>query len=212
MGTTTGTEIIDSAAFTLQDETAVQWDRAEFLGYVNDGQRDLCIVKPNAYTINRSVQLVAGTKQAIPADGASFVRIECNMGTTGTTRGRAPRSIDLEVLGRQNPNWHSASTSATVQEYGYDERDRKRFYVSPPQPTVSPGQVELVFHGIPADLAAETDTIVLDDLYKTALEHYVVYRAYLKEGEFSNAGGAMAHRSEFLTLLGVKQKTESGAQ
>lgn len=206
MGTILGSAIIDAAAFTLQDEGNTQWTRPELFGYVNDGQRDLCVVLPNAYTVNRVVPLVAGTKQAVPADCAALVRLSCNMGTAGTVRGRAPRKFDIEVMDRQNPAWHSAAASSTVQEYGLDVRDPKHYYVSPPQPASNQGQVEGVFYGIPSELAAEADAIVLDDLYKTALEHYVVYRAYLKEGELNNPVAAAAHRAEFLSLLGVRQK------
>lgn len=208
MGSILGSAIIDGAAFTLQDSGNTQWSRDELFGYLNDGQRDLCLVLPNAYTVNRVVPLAAGTKQAVPADCAALVRLSCNMGTSGTVRGRAPRPFDIELMDRQNPLWHSAAASSTVQEYGKDVRDPKHYYVSPPQPSSNQGQVEAVFFGIPADLALETDPIVLDDLYKTALEHYVVYRAYSKEGEFSNPAGAMAHRAEFLSLLGVRQKEE----
>ena len=208
MSTITGTAIINAAAFTLQDATNTQWDRAELFGYVNDGQRDICLAKPDACTVNASVALIAGTKQAIPAGANAFVKIARNMGTNGTTPGRVPREIPLAVLDMQNPNWHTATASAIVMEYGYDERDPKTYYVSPPQPASGMGQVELVYFGVPADLSAEANTIGLDDIYKTALVNYLIYRAYLKEGEFNNPAGATAHRAEFLALLGAKDKAE----
>jgi hypothetical protein len=124
-----------------------------------------------------------------------------------------PRRIDPEAMDRQNPGWHSASASSAVWDYVFDPRDPKHFYVSPPQPASAQGHVALVYFGVPPDLATETDAIALDDTYVTALTHYVIYRAYLKEGEFSNPAGAMAHRSEFLGLLGAKDRAElaSGA-
>jgi hypothetical protein len=208
MPTTTAQSIIDAAAFTLQDEASAQWTRAELLIYLNDGQRDACIVKPDVYTLNAAVQLVAGTKQALPAGSNGFVRIARNMGAAGTTPGRVPRQVLLATLDLQSPNWHSEAASATVMEYLYDERDPKIFYVSPPQPVSGMGYVDLVHYGVPAALANEAAVIGLDDVLKTALMHYVVYRAYLKEGEFSNMAGAAAHRAEFLSLLGAKEKAE----
>lgn len=208
MPTVTAQAIINQAAFTLQDVANVRWTRAELLGYVNDGQRDLCLIKPDAYAINASAQLVAGTRQTIPADGNAFVRIVRNMGAAGTTPGRAPRQIALTTMDQQNPNWHSATPAAVVQEYVYDDRDPKIFYVSPPQPAANMGYIDLLYHASPANLALEASTIILDDVYKTALVNYVIYRAYLKEGEFTNPTGAMAHRSEFLNLLGFKEKSE----
>lgn len=207
MGTITANTLIDSASATLQDPTNIQWSRAELFGFVNAGQRDLCLLKPNAYVVNGLQQLVAGTKQAIPADGNEFVRVVRNMGLSGSTPGRAPCRLALEQLDRQNPNWHAAPAGSVVLEYGFDPNDPKTFYVSPPQPA-TPAQVDLVYHANPPDLAAATDPIVLDDVFATALTHYVLYRAYLKEGEFANPAAAMAHRSEFMALLGMKNQGE----
>lgn len=211
MGTITGTAIITSAAFMLQDAGNLRWTRSELLGYLNDGQRDLCVVKPDAFTVNAAVLLAAGTKQALPTGGTGFVRLARNMGTTGTTAGKVPRRMDLDVLDKQDPNWHTRSTSVTVLEYAHDARDPKVFYVSPPQPATGQGQVELVYFGTPTALAAEASTIALDDIYKTALEHYIAYRAYLKDGESSEQGLATLHRGEFLALLGAKQVAEEAA-
>lgn len=212
MGTITGTAIINAAAYTLQDATNKRWTRAELLGYLNDGQRDLCLIKPEAYTINASQQLVAGVRQSIPATGAAFVAMRYNLGTTGSTIGRTPRVTDLEVMGRNVPKWAAASASAEVQEVMHDPKDPKVFYVSPPQPASNQGYAQVVYHGVPTDLGAEASTIVLDDVYKTALVNYVIYRAYLKEGEFINPAGAMAHRAEFLGLLGAKDTSEAKAK
>jgi hypothetical protein len=208
MPTVTAQTIINAAAFTLQDEGNARYSRAELLGYLNDGQRDACLVKPDVLTVSAAVQLVAGTKQAIPANGNGFVRLVRNMGA-GATPGRVPRVMDLQTMDRLSPNWHADPTSATVLEYGYDERDPKVFYVSPPQPGGAMGYVDLMYYGTPADMAVEGSTISLDDIYKTALMHYVVYRAYLKEGELNTMAGAAAHRAEFLALLGAKEQVEA---
>lgn len=210
MGTILASTIITDAAATLQDSTHKTWSRADLLAYLNDAQRDTCVVKVDAYVLNQPIALVAGTRQELPANGTVFQRLACNI--AGGVRGRAPRHIPLESLDLQNPNWHADPASSIVMEYGYDSRDPKRFYVSPPQPAVSPGSVEVVFAAVPPDLTAETQPIVLDDVYKTALTHYVLYRAYLKEGELSDNAGAVAHRAEFLALLGAKGSGEAKAE
>lgn len=213
MPTITAQSIINAAAFTLQDEGNRQWSRAELFGYVKDAQRDLCQIKPDAWVKSQAHQLVAGPRQALPADGRALVRISCNLGTgTPAPRGRAPRQLDLAVMDMQNPQWQSALATRVVLEYGYDVREPKAFFVSPPQPATNQGQVELVYFAIPADPGGETTLLSIGDEYRTALEHYVVYRAYLKEGEFSNTAGAGAHRAEFLALLGVSERAEASAK
>lgn len=210
MGTILASAIITDAAATLQDSTNKTWTRAELLSHLNDGQRDACLVKVDAFVKNEALQLAAGTRQELPAGGTTFIRIVCNV--AGSVRGRAPRLIDIGAMDMQNPNWHSDPASSTVMEYAYDGRDPKHFYVSPPQPTVSPGSAEIVFGAVPPDLTAENQAIALDDTYKTALTHYVLYRAYLKEGELSNNADAMAHRAEFLSLLGAKDTGEKNVE
>lgn len=211
MGTITGTAIIDSVAFTLQDSTNVQWTRLELLGYLNDAQRDTCLVKPDAYVINGTVALIAGTKQTIPDDSIAFSRLVRNMGVDGATPGRVPRQVDMETMDRSNPNWHTQTPAAAVLEYVYDKDDPKHYYVSPPQPTSGFGQVDLLRFGSPAALTAEANTIVLDDIYKTPLEHYICMRAYMKQGELQNNADAAAHRADWLSLLGAKDKAEDPA-
>jgi hypothetical protein len=210
MGTILASTIITDAAATLQDSTNKTWTRAELLSHLNDAQRDACLVKVDAYVKNESMQLGAGTRQALPSGGTTFIRLVCNI--VGSVRGRAPRLIDIGSMDQQNPNWHSDPASSTVMEYAYDGRDPKHFYVSPPQPTVNPGSAEIVFGAAPPDITAENQAIALDDTYKTALTHYVIYRAYLKEGELSNNADALAHRAEFLALLGAKDTGEKNVE
>jgi hypothetical protein len=210
-GPLTGQLIIDAAAFTLQDQENTTWTRLELLGYLNDGQRDACIVKPDAYVRVGTVPLVAGTRQLLPEDGAAFIRLVRNMGVDGLTPGRAPRKLDIATMDMQNPNWHSDVSNSLVMEYGHDEREPKAYYVSPPQPLADQGRVDLVYAAVPSDLPNEDSAVVLALIYKTALIHYICYRAYLKEGELQSNANAMAHRTEFLSLLGAKEAGEQKA-
>jgi hypothetical protein len=212
LGTITAQALINSAAFILQDAANTTWTRAELLAIANDAQRAVCLIKPDAYTRNLAVQLVAGTKQSIPADGHSFVRLARNMGAAGTAPGRVPRQIPLATMDMQNPGWHSAATGTVVMEYVYDDRDPRTYYVSPPQPASGMHFVDQVYYGIPADMTTETGStgiIAIDDIYKTALVEMMLFFAYMKEAERQNPAAANAHRDEALLLLGAKNKSET---
>lgn len=213
MGTITATTIINEVLATLQDASGTYWSRAELLTYLNDGQREICIAKPDAYTLNENLQLVAGTKQTLPAAGNIFMGITRNMGVNGSTPGRAPRFVRMEIMNRQNPNWHTASASATVMEYTLDERDPKHFYVSPPQPATSPGQVEIMYGATPPDVATEAGAITLDNIWKSALQRYMEFRAYSKDAEHAreDAAAGTAYKL-FALLVGAKKKAEDEAQ
>lgn len=145
--------IIDRAEIILQDTTNVRWSESELIGWLNDGQREIVLLRPSANTINSAVQLVAGTKQSLPAGGLQLVKITRNMGTTGTDAGNMISSALQMDMDAVNPNWHSEAAKAIVKNYIYDERDPRVFYVYPQQPSSSRGYVEMVYSKPPVNVS-----------------------------------------------------------
>jgi hypothetical protein len=213
MGAITAKTLIDEAATTLQDVTNVRWSRAELLGYLNDGQRELVLAKPEEFVINAAFQLVAGSKQTIPADGNLFMRMNCNLGTDGKTPGRAPRHITINQLDEQVPGWRAAPADPVVLHYTFDEKDKKRFYNYPPQPVTGASQVEIVYSASPPDMAAETGKLGVDDVWKSALVYYMEFRAYAKDADYARQDGpAAAAYQNFANLIGIKNKVEAAVK
>jgi hypothetical protein len=206
MATITGQNIVNRAAIVLQDTTGVRWPQTdELLLWLNDGQREIVLRKPDAYAQNAVVALVAGTKQSIPATGIQLLDVIRNMGTGGETPGRAITRIDREILDEQRPNWHSETASAETKHYMFDSRDPKHFYVYPPQ-HATPGRVEMVYASSPTDLAALASTITLDDIYSGVLLDYILYRAYSKDADLTPSAPqrAISHYNAFLASLDAK--------
>lgn len=207
--TTTLQALISRAQFIVQDATYVRWTQDEWTDWANDAQRAVVSLRPDAYTHNVAVQLVAGVKQALPADGSRLMAVRRNLGATGTAPGRIIRQTTLDVLDDASPDWPAAAASITVQNYAFDKRDPKTFYVYPPQPA-TPGYVEVLYSGVPPDLAALTDTSALDDLYSNALVDYMLYRAFLKETDYASClPRASAHYQAFTQALGIKTQTDT---
>ncbi len=205
---TLASTIISDAARILQDDTNVTWPQAELLSWLNAGQREIVLGKPDAYVKNESVQLVTGTKQTIPAAGNIFMKLTRNMGADGTTPGRVILPIPLQVLDEQNPDWHKATPAVVAQHSGYDERDKKHFYVFPPQPT-TPGYVEIIYSVTPPD-ATLNGEIALSDLYQSALLDYVLYRAYSKDAEYArNDAKAQSYYQAFIGHIIGKSNGET---
>ncbi len=115
----TAQTIIDKAAKQLLDSNNLKWTRAELLSWLNDGLRQIVLMQPNATNTRSSVQLVAGTRQKLPTGGWMLLGIYRNMGTTGTTPGRAVRISSRELLDAFNPNWHTATASTTTTNYNH---------------------------------------------------------------------------------------------
>jgi len=99
MGTVTAGTIISKAATQLIDISGVRWTRAELLGWLNDGLRQIVVMQPNASATRSAVQLAAGTRQTLPSGGWMLLSVYRNMGTTGTTPGRAVRISSRELYG-----------------------------------------------------------------------------------------------------------------
>lgn len=209
MAIITAQQILNKAALLLQDPAFVRWTSDELLGWLNDGQREIVMLKPDANAVNQSVQLSAGTKQRIPSDGIRLIKLTRNMGNDGDTPGRTVRFIDGNILDTQRPNWHTETASTTVLHYAHDVRDPKVFYCYPPQPG-TPSYVELVYSAIPEDVAL-TDAINLDDIYATVLTDYVLYRAYSKNAAVADPNIAAAYYQAFYQALGLKAQGDISA-
>lgn len=209
MGTILASAVILKAQTIIQDITGVRWPESELLGWLNEGQRELVMLKPDAYVKNESVLLVTGTKQAIPASGILLISVVRNMGTTGTTPGAAIRPIARNVLDEQLPNWHASTANAVAVYSITDLRDPKTFYVYPPQPATGQNRVEIVYSASPPDVAATTNAITIDDIYTGSLLDYCLFRAYSKDAEYAgNANRAISHYQKFRDTLGLKVKAE----
>jgi len=212
MPTIKGSEVLDRAGIILQDTTNIRWPTAELLDWLNDGQREIVLRKPDAYTVSEAVVLVVSeTKQSIPAAGIQLIDIVRNLGVAGATPGRAVTRTERYILDTQRPDWNTETGTAEVKHYMFDERNPKVFYVYPPQPAASPGYVEVVYSSSPADLATAAATLTLDDIYSSALLDYVLYRAYSKYSDIApNAPQrAIGHYQAFLKSLGDQEKGET---
>lgn len=212
MGTILAQTVLNKVQIILQDTTGVRWPSdTELLGWLNDGQREVLVFKPNAYVKNIAIKLITGTKQALPADGVQLMDVVRNMGIDGNTPGRAIRVAMREVIDAQLPDWHSSTANATAKHYMYSVLDPKNFYVYPPQPASNQGYAEIIYGAIPAD-ATINSVISIDDIYQNALIDYVLYRAYSKDSEYTaDDGRASKHQNAYIASLTGKAKAELGA-
>jgi len=88
------------------------------------------------------------------AQAIRLIRAVRNMGTDGVTVGPAIEHCDLDVLDSFNPDWHEASSNAEVQAVAYDERFPKQFFVYPPQPSDTPGWIQIAYSALVEDIIA----------------------------------------------------------
>jgi hypothetical protein len=209
MGTLTGANLITRVQDTLQDTTSVRWSEAELLRYLNDAQREVVNLRPDASALTANVQLSTGTLQTIPTSGLRLLKITRNMsGTSGSaTGGRAIRIVDFDILNTQEPNWNDptvtgdAAHGTIVKHYAFDQDDPRKYYVYPG--VSGNAYVEIVYSKTPDDFSSTSATLDIDDIFANAVVDFVLFKAYLKDSEYAgNAVRANQHYALFNNSLG----------
>lgn len=194
--------VIDGATELLQDDGNVRWVRTDLLGWLNDGQLQIVVVRPDAKTFTGALALIAGPLQTIPATGLRLMDVVRNTGGRGITL------ITRQQLNDLNTAWYTSTGKTVIKHYMFDERFPKEFHCFPPAAVGA--SVEGRWSVAPTACAAEGSTVDMDDTYKTALIDYICYRAFLRDGE---APTSLARSNAFLQafMLGLTGKTNADA-
>jgi hypothetical protein len=206
----TAQSIIRRAVETLQDTTSVRWPVNELVRYLNDGQREVVLYRPDSMVTNSTITCVTGSKQSLPANGAKLIEVIRNAASTSDKK--AVRMINREILDSQTPGWHNIAGSVNILHFMYDPRDPKVFYVYPPATTLA--QLDIVYAAYPTDITEPADgalytavsgNISLPDIYGNVLLDYILYRAYTKDSTYAgNAQRAQSHYAAFANALGIE--------
>lgn len=207
----TAQSIIRRCVETLQDNTSIRWPVNELVRYLNDGQREIVLHRPDAMRTNAAVSLIAGSRQSLPANGTKLIEVVRN--TSGNKR--AVRQVNREILDSQSPGWHNLTGVTEVLHFMYDPRDPTTFYVYPPA-AASGASVDVVYAAMPTDITEPADgalytavsgNISVPDIYGNVLQDYILYRSYTKDSTFAgNAARAQAHYAQFANALGLEVK------
>jgi len=209
MGTIIAQSITTKAATILQDPTHVRWPEAELLEWLNEGQRQIALVRPDASVVIGNITMAQGTKQTLPAGGLRLLDVTRNMGVSGSSPGKAIRLVDREILDTQLPSWHVATAVAAFDHFIFDQRNPRTFFVYPPADS-SGAKVESIYSVAPAEVLIGA-AITLDDIYEAALLDWICYRAYCKDAEYAgNQDRAGVHMQAFMGALQVKTMVDVG--
>jgi len=205
--TTTVQSLLKSAQTALSDLTGITWPATELATYLNDGQRQLVIVRPDAGATTASFVPAAGARQVLPAGAVVLMDIPRN--TAGTKK--AIRKVDQAMLDAFNPDWQSMTGVTEIIHFSYDPREPNVFMLYPPAAGAG-ASVELIYSAMPADVATPggaaystaTGNISVADQWAEALLNYVLARAYAKDGETLNAQLSQTYMGTFAALIGVQ--------
>lgn len=200
-------EVLSRVSKTLFDEAGARWTEAELLEYLTDAQREVVLLKPSAYTLNESVQLVQGSYQSLPANGVILVDVVANMGGDGATPGKSISQIDKEVLQACRPNWRTEAENSNTRHYMFDDRDPTKFEVYPAQPA-TPGYVRIVFGASPDAVTDVSDELTLSDIYDTSLYYLVLARCFSKTTGTQDFAKASSYQQLAVGLITGRKQTK----
>lgn len=212
MATVTVATILKRVNTLLVDPTFTRWPKQELLDYYNDATKAIVLVRPDAHTKNTEFTCAAGTKQTLPADALRLIEVLRN------ANGKVIRYVVRKALDDSYPDWHSSKTATTVDNYTYEERDPKTFYLHPgPAAAV---KVDVIYSVAPQSKAlAEVESAQspaladLDDIYINPIIDFMLYRCFSKDAEYSaNSNRAAGHYNAFLQQLGEKTQADASME
>jgi len=200
-------EIINQAAILLLDPTNVRWPHSQLLDYLNDGQKEIVIHRPDASIADDIIILDDGnTRQMIPADSIRLLTVVRNMGQDGTTPGLPIMVVSRDILDTQIPDWHLSEPSTQIKHFIYDPKAPKIFYVFP-RPAAGV-HIEIITSVPPKKILATGEHISISEIYSNALMDYIIYRALSKDAEYADPNKSAGYYNMFLQTLGVKTQVD----
>lgn len=231
--TTAASYILRRAVDILQDVTAVRWPTPEMVRWLNDGQRAIQLVRPDATAQTVTATLQPGVRQemklmSLTKPPSKLMNVARNM--AATSKKRTITKTSRELLENHQPNWYSTTATVDILHYTFDPRTPDEFEVYPPAPaTPAPlAQVELTYSAFPVDIAepaagslwsAVVGNIDVGDAFQLPLIDYICYRAMTKDAEVANVARAAGFLQAFQSALGadmqgtlaVQPQTKEGA-
>lgn len=201
--------LINLCAREYNDIAFARITKAAWLDWLNDAQRNVVLVRPDANTVIEVLTLVAGPRQTLPAGALRLLGVTRNMGADGVTPGKALRLAVREMQDAVDLDWYSAANKAPVREVLYDSKKSPLTYWVIPG-ALNGWRLEALLSRTPTDVTdADTGAITLSDVYSGPMQMWMLHRAYsLATAAATHAQHAANYYTWFFALLGVKLKGE----
>lgn len=216
-------EFIHGARLSLVDDDGTHWSDEELIRYIDLGYSAIVAHRPDAHSKLIVLACEPGPMQIIPQEerGAMLLTVKRNLILVPDSdpeeyrSGRPPRLISGDLADNLMDSWYLASPSSDSQidEYIYDDRLPDRFYVYPN--ATSNTRLELAISTLPNkhDPGDLSEAIQISPRYISALNHYVLFKAYTKDAQGAHSEKlAMLHLQSFNSAMGIKTQVDYHAR
>lgn len=204
MPTILASEVIGDFRRLVQDLAApYRYDDATAIRFLNRAIRLLAYIKPDVSMTRTTVQLQPGYLQLLPTPDTAVFKALRNAGSDGNQLGDPITVVKPSLLDALIPQWRQATANSTVRHIAFDDADKARYYVYPPQPNPA-HYIEVLYDVLPTTLTTTGDTLSVEDRYAVFLPEAMAYYAYSEDSANEN-NAALADRfyNSFMSYMGV---------
>lgn len=195
-------DYIASLRVTLADKAAVTWLDADLLLFLAEAERQVCLLKPDAYTAVSSITLVAGRDQMLATTATGLFDIYRNT-ASGLPCGQVQRSLLDEAM-----RFRGVPTAEVdVRSWTADTRVPTRFTVQPPN--TGAGAVDALIGLIPPAFTAAGNTMHLSDLFQEPIKFFALGEAYAANTKRQDVTKASFYRSEAAKTIGTRTQSQN---
>jgi hypothetical protein len=204
----------------ITQDANVRWPRVELQNWLNEAYLQIALLRPDVSSKTGTFTCAVGTRQVLTTGFSSALRLlDVVRNLAATSNKKVVRLIDRSVLDDQSVSWHTETGTVNIQNYTFDIRQPKEFFVYPPATTSA--QLEVVYADLPGEhdlseaylhptTGSTTEMIKIEDTYLSAIIDWILYRAFSKDAEFAaNAARAGAHYQTFMTGIGSKTTSDA---
>lgn len=188
-----------------------RWTRFVTLEYLNQGLKEIAAYRPDAFSKDVSVPLVAGAEQKLDTTG-TISAITANGATLNKTDVSLYRAFAAYATCPPTVRVRKGRVVYKIRSIAVDEDNKGIFYVSPPVPDGLDIQVSAHIVGEPPEytLADWDKPIDMQAKYLNNLIDYMMARAYKRDSE-SQVSEQKSQRlfSLFYSAMGQKYKIDS---
>ncbi|WP_070988473.1 DUF6682 family protein [Halofilum ochraceum] len=205
--------IIDTAARQLSDTGNTRWGRDALADYLSWTLAEMAGLYPDSVAELDTMKLTSGAEQDMPADVIRWMGGVRNMGSDGSTPGRAVHNGDLATQEAFDPDWITRRPKKEVRDVFFTLSAPRKFYVAPPISTAN-SDVHLQYkaakqppdgEAIAADETAELP--VTDDYFNVVLNGVLAY-AYGEDTGYADLQLADRYAQSFYQALGIDRKAK----
>lgn len=185
-------DIIDRVLLLYHDEAYIRVQKHQYLQLLDDAILQTILVRPDAHEKRETLQLKPGPRQELPKDAYALIDIYNNK--IPTSPGYLEDALDgkpVYQVARKDldyySNWYAKpGARSEIDEFAFDIRSPKKFWVNPPVPTDKNVYVELGYsyeHTKYSLLDSDYESVLLLKLeipeeFRTAIISYMLYLLY----------------------------------